>query len=140
MIWTILIIAVILYLGRFFFHLSKDNDDLANQSVDDKFSLMVNMINITAFHGQGHVIMLDKRSFNLYEDGANQIVNFHYSTGHLEITWKYKYFQKEVSYRKLFTHVRNTSSFEQGQMAKQMIAEMEVVIERHKAEVLANIH
>jgi hypothetical protein len=139
MIWTIVIVIVGYILIRFFIALSKDNDDLQGRTLDDKFDVIVNMINDAAFDGAGSVTTLDKREFNLYEDGQNQIIKFQYSTGHLTITWKYKYFQKEVVHKRQYNDVRNLSSFDQEKIGKQMISEMAMVVEKHKNDVIGGI-
>jgi hypothetical protein len=113
MVWIIVIAIVGIILFRFFSSLSKDNDDLQSRTLDDKFNVIVNMINDAAFNGGGSITRLDKKDFNLYEDGQNQIINFTYSTGHLTITWKYKYFQKEIVHERQFNDVRNLSLFDQ---------------------------
>lgn len=138
MIWTFLAVIVGYLLFKFFISLSKDNDDLQNLSLSEKFSVIVSILNEAAFNGLGTVTVLDKRSFNLYEDGQNQIIRFLYSTGHLTIIWKYKYFQKEVVHERQFNNVRNLSIFEQQKIAEQMIKEMVIVVEKHKIDVLGN--
>ena len=97
---------------------------------------MVNVLNDYAFNGNGGVTTLDKRSFNLYQEGQNQIINFLYSTGHLNITWKYKYFQKEFIHERQFTDVRNLSIFEQQRLSEILIKEMDTKIQNHKRLVL----
>lgn len=139
MIWAIVIAIVGFILIRFFIALSKDNDDLQGQTADKKFCVVVNMINDAAFAGQGTVTVQNKRMFNLYQDGQNQIISFLYSTGHLTITWKYKYFQKEVVHEKQFSNVRNLSLFEQQKIGEQMIDEMMVVVEKHQKNVIGGI-
>ena len=139
MIWIIVIVIVGFILIRFFISLSKDNYDLQGRTLDDKFNVIVNMINETAFGGRGSVTTLDKREFNLYEEGQNQIIKFHYSTGHLTITWKYKYFQKEVVHKRQFNYVRNLSIFDQQKIGEQMIKEMAITVERHKNNVIRDI-
>ena len=139
MIWIIVIVIVGFILIRFFISLSKDNYDLQGRTLDDKFNVIVNMINEAAFGGRGSVITLDKREFNLYEEGQNQIIKFHYSTGHLTITWKYKYFQKEVVHKRQFNYVRNLSIFDQQKIGEQMIEEMAITVERHKNNVVRDI-
>ncbi len=91
MIVTLVIAIVAVVLFRFFSDLNKDNDDLYGTTVHEKFSVVVDGINSEAFNGMGTIIQLDKKSFNLYDD-SNQIVHFMYSTGHLTITWKFKYY------------------------------------------------
>ena len=139
MIWIIVIVIVGFILIRFFISLSQDNYDLQGRTLDDKFNVIVNMINEAAFGGRGSVTTLDKREFNLYEEGQNQIIKFHYSTGHLTITWKYKYFQKEVVHKRQFNYVRNLSIFDQQKIGEQMIKEMAITVERHKNNVIRDI-
>ena len=139
MVWTIVIAIIGIILFSFFSSLSKDNDDLQGRTLPEKFNVIVNMINEAAFNGDGSVTTLDKREFNLYEDGQNQIIKFQYSTGHLTITWKYKYFQKEIVHERQFNDVRNLSLFEQQKIGEQMIREMAVVVERHKNNVIGGI-
>ena len=91
--WVIFILVIVgIVLFNFANDLNKDNYDLQHQNVHEKFATITGALNAFAFNGKGSVIPLDKRSYNLYEDGKNQIINFNYSTGHLTITWKYKYF------------------------------------------------
>lgn len=139
MIWTILIAIVIFFLARFFFDLGKDNYDLQDQSLEIKFQHLVNILNEAAFDGRGTVTKLNKRSFNLYQNGSNQIINFFYSTGHLTITWKYKYFQKEVVHEKQFNDVRNLSLFDQKSIAESIINEMSDVVSKHQNDILGSI-
>jgi len=140
MIWVIIIAAIIgIILFRFFSDLNKDNYDIENQNLSEKFSIIVSILNESAFDGYGTITILNKRSFNLYQDGKNQIVSFYYSTGHLTITWKYKYFQKEIVHEHQFNDVRNLSIFEQQNIAKQMIAEMNLIVDKHKKDVTSFI-
>lgn len=136
MIWVIVIGIIGFILFRFFTDLNKDNYDLQGQSLAEKFSVITTAINEAAYNGRGRVTTLDKRSFNLYEDGQNQIINFQYGTGHLTITWKYKFFQKEIVHEKQFNDVRNLSIFEQQKIADRMIIEMSQVVENHKNNVI----
>jgi len=136
MIWVIVIGIIVFILFRFLTDLNKDNYDLQGQSLAEKFKFTVESLNDSAYNGQGSVTTLDKRSFNLYEDGSNQIIQFVYGTGHLTITWKYKYFQKEVVHEKQFNDVRNLSLFEQQKIARIMIKEMAVVIANHQNNVI----
>ncbi len=136
MIWVIVIGIVGFILFRFFSDLNKDNADLQGQSLQEKFAVIVSSINEVAYGGMGKVTALDKRSFNLYQNGQNQIINFQYGTGHLTITWKYKYFQKEIVHEKQYNNVRNLSLFEQQKIADNMISEMEEVVENHKNNVI----
>ena len=136
MIWVIVIGIVVFVLFSFFSDLNKDNVDLQGQSLSEKFSVIVSSINEVAYGGMGKVTTLDKRSFNLYQNGQNQIINFQYGTGHLTITWKYKYFQKEIVHEKTYNNVRNISLFEQQKIADNLISEMDQVVENHKNNVI----
>ena len=139
MIWFILIVIVLFIVFKFMNDLNKDKYDLQSTSLDEKFKFVVNMLNEGVFNGNGNITKLDNRSFNLYEQGSNQIINFHYSTGTLTITWRYKYFQKEVVHTKDFYETRNLSIFEQQKIAEQMISEMIPIVENHKSNVMKDI-
>ena len=139
MTWVIIVLLVIAILGKFFWDYSKDNDDLNYQPLHEKFGVIVEMINQEAFNGLGTISKFDKREFNLYQDMQNQIIKFQYGTGNLTITWRYKYFQKEVVHERQFNNVRNLSLFEQQNIGEQIINEMIYVIEKHKINVLKNI-
>jgi tetratricopeptide (TPR) repeat protein len=136
MFWVILLIIIGVILFRFSSSLNDDKRDLQSKPLSEKFSLIVNLINEKAFKGDGSITVLSKRDFNLYKSGENQIVHFYYSTGHLTITWKYKYFQKEIIHEKQFNDVRNLSIFEQQKIAEEIIREMNEIIIAHKKNVM----
>lgn len=117
--------------------LNKDNTDLDGISLSDKFKIIVDELNLRAFNGRGDIILVDKRNFNLYEDGQNQIIQFEYSTGTLTIRWRFKYFHEEVIHEKHFHDARNLSASDQDMIASQMIEEMSQIIELHKKKVLS---
>ncbi len=119
----------------FFKDVSKDNADLQGQILNEKFKVIVAMVNQVAFQGLGKVNTIDKWEFNLYKQGENQIIHFFYGTGHLTITWKYKYFQKEVEHKRVFNNVRNLSIFEQEKIGRTMIEEMLHVVEKHQRDL-----
>lgn len=138
--WFIYIIIsiIIIFFVKLFINLSKDKEDLSGIKLADKFNVIVESLNDVAFNGEGELTYLEnKKHFNLYKQGSNQIINFLYSQGVLSITWKYKYFQKEMVYRKNLTNVRNLSIFQQQKIANGLIKEMSYKVEKHKAEVLA---
>ncbi len=139
MFWILFIVVVCYILFKFLNDLNKDKYDLEGKSLQEKFNIIVSAINNEAFNGEGEVTRLDKRSFNLYQQGSNQIVNFQYSTGTLTITWRFKYFQKEVVHKKDFYDVRNLSLFEQQKIADRMIEEMAEKVENHKLNVFRGI-
>jgi hypothetical protein len=136
MIWTFLIVLAAFIFISFLWDLNKDNDDLQGGNLKEKFNVIVYMLNDAAFDGFGKVTFLHKRSFNLYQDGTNQIITFAYSTGHLTISWRYKYFQKEMVHERQFNNVRNLSSFQQQRIAEAMIVEMAAKINQHQQNIL----
>jgi hypothetical protein len=136
MFWVIVVVVVVAYIGfNFFNSLNKDENELQHQSVSEKFAVIVNILNDAAFNGAADITPIDKREFNLY-DGSNQIIKFQYSTGSLTITWKYKYYQKEIVHERNFTESRNLSIFEQEKIANTMIMEMKQIVDKHKRDVL----
>jgi hypothetical protein len=141
MIWIIvlIVIAIFVIVIKVINDNSKDEADMQGDSLDKKFSVVVNILNDYAFNGKGRILDVEpktKWAFNLYDGDSNQIIKFLYFNGNLLIEWRYKYFQKEVIHKKRFDNVRNLSIFEQQQMAAAMIKEMEVVITNHKSNVL----
>ena len=133
---TIIIIAIVAFiLYKFISSLNKDNEVLNQQPLSQKFSVIVDLINKSAYNGQGDITVLDKRSFNLYCEDHNQIINFQYSTSSLTITWKYKWFNNEIVHSKDFNQVQNITIDGQNRIAHQMINEMSDVIENHKQKI-----
>jgi chaperonin cofactor prefoldin len=131
-----IIIVIAVVISRFIRDLNKDSRDLQNQSLAQKFSIIASAINDVAYRGKGQIMPLDKRSFNLYEEGQNQIIQFYYSTGSLTITWKYKYFQQEVVHTRDFYNVRKINVSGQQKIAESMINEMQKIIAKHQNNVL----
>lgn len=136
MMWFLIALGIGFVVYRYFSSMQQDSHELDNQSLSEKFRVIIDELNASAFNGKGSVTVHDKRNFNLYEDGQNQIIHFQYSTGILSVNWKYKYYQKEIEYKKDFNNVRNISIFEQKDIAEQIIKEVEVIISKHKSEVL----
>ncbi len=137
MIWGILAIALVI-VGSIAIKTGKDSEDLSGTTLDNKFNVLVNMLNQAAFNGEGTVRYVDKKLFNLYpQSSSNQLIEFLYSQGMLSITWKYKYFQKEMVYRKNLLNVRNLSLFDQERIGRALIEEMEHKINEHKNNVMS---
>lgn len=136
MFWIMIIALVLgLILLKFLADYKKDDHDLEDQTLEQKFSTIVQVINNAAFDGRGTITRIDKREFNLYEEGQNQLVKFRYGTGHLYLIWKFKYLQKEVVHERQIPDARNLSLFEQEDIANAMIKEMEEVVRKHKNQV-----
>lgn len=137
MIWTVLIIIVVLIIGSIAINTGKDTQDLAGKTLGEKFNVIVNMLNNAAFNGEGELKYFDSKHFNMYPpNGSNQVIEFLYSQGMLSVTWKYKYFQKEMVFRKNLTNARNLSLFEQERIGRGLINEMEQKVFEHKNSVL----
>lgn len=138
MIWFVIIGIIILGIGSIAIKTSKDSEDLAGTTLDNKFNVLVNMLNQAAFNGEGTVRYVDKKLFNLYpQSSSNQLIEFLYSQGMLSITWKYKYFQKEMVFRKNLLNVRNLSLFDQERIGRALIEEMEFKVNEHKNNVMS---
>jgi hypothetical protein len=135
MFWIILIVIVIIIAIFFLKDLNKDNSDLNGQTLAEKFKTTIDIINQSAFGGRGIVIPTDKRALNLYEEGQNQIIQFIYSTGHLTIIWRYKYYHNEVIHEMTFRDMRNLNLIQQKEIAERMISEMKFVVQKHQAKI-----
>lgn len=127
MTWIIIILIVGYILFHFLKDLNKDNQDLKNQNIYEKFKVLADNINQNAYQGQGNIRMHpnDKRSFHIYKPNAPQIIEFQYGTGHLTIIWRYKYLgDNEIVYEETLRNVRDISDEEQNTVSKQIISEM----------------
>lgn len=139
MILLIVFAIIGIVIVMFFVSMNRDKRDLFENPLDKKFSILIRMINEAAFDGKGDVTILSQRELNIYKNGANQIIQFLYSTGKLTVIWKYKYFQKEVVHERTFGKVRNLSVFEQKAIGESLLKEMGAIIEEHKQKVLTGI-
>ena len=137
-IMIIFIIGIILF--PFLHEVSKDRKDLYDQTLDEKFKTIVNVLNKSVFDLKGKVTRVNKREFNLFYSGlCYQRIYFFYSTGHLTIIWKFKYFQMEVVHERVFYDVRHTNADTQQRIGEVMIKEMIQVVENHKLKVLSGL-
>jgi internalin A len=132
MFWFVFIGLLVLgYLFKFFIDLNKDNEDLKEKSLEEKFGIIVNLLNQNVFNGQGETINVDKKEFNLGKRGSNSLVKFHYSTGHLTIIYKTLYLEKEFEFQKQYSDVRNISVLDQQRIGKEILDGVSEVIESH---------
>ena len=137
--WVLGILGIIGYIIiSFLMDLKKDDYDLQETTVAEKFKFIVRKLNEVVYHGEGKVTVLDARTFNLYAQGSNQIIQFFYATGSLTITWKYKYLQKEVVHERNVNDARNLSVLSQERIAENLIKEMGEVVRKHQIDVLIN--
>ena len=88
--------VVVYILFKFFSSLSEDSSELTRVPMPEKFETIIHLLNNSFFNGEGKINVLDKRTLNIYKENDNKIVFLDYSTGHLTLTMKYKWFQKET--------------------------------------------
>ena len=118
MIWGIIIAIVVVFIGSGLIQNSKDSQDLAGRKLEEKFNVIVNIINNAAFENEGVIKEYDNKHICLIKPGENQMIELMYNQGTLTIIWKYKYFQKELIHEKSFLNMRNLSIFEQEKLRK----------------------
>ncbi len=137
MFWVVLSLVIVIFvLTRFNMALNNDRKDLQSINVEEKFQVIANILNEHVFQNNADITEINPKSFLLSEEEKNQIIIFSYSTGNLTITWKYKYFQKELIHQKQYPGARNLSIFEQQQIANDIIKEMNIKIAKHKIDVM----
>jgi hypothetical protein len=136
MIWGIIIAIVVVFIGSGLIQNSKDSKDLAGRKLEEKFNVIVNIINNAAFANEGVIKEYDNKHICLIKLGGNQMIEFLYSQGVLAVTWKYKYFQKELIHKRSFLNMLNLTIFEQEKIAKGFVSEMNCKIEKHKELVM----
>jgi hypothetical protein len=133
--WIIIFIIIVGVLSPLIKKVSDDNIELHDQLLDKKFQVIVDVLNKAAFNMRGEITRINKRKFNIYETGQNQIIYFFYGFGNLTITWKFKYFQKEMVHQKIYHEVNDINAIAQQRIGEDMIKEMERAIDRHKNNV-----
>ena len=122
MILGIIIAIVVVFIGSGMIQNSKDSQDLAGRKLEEKFNVIVNIINNAAFENKGVIKEYNKKHIYLIKRGGNQMIELMYNQGTLTINWKYKYFQKELIHKKSFLNMRNLSIFEQEKIAEGFIS------------------
>jgi len=123
MIWIIIGGVIIIVLIKFVKSLNDDNQELSQTALTDKFSVLASELNFLIFNNDGKIHQVNKRMFNLYS-GGNQIVQFHYSSSHLTITWRKKsYSGQEFVYENQYDYLRDVTSEQQIQIAKHFYLE-----------------
>ncbi|MEO6150854.1 MAG: hypothetical protein ABIN95_03060 [Mucilaginibacter sp.] len=127
-----LAVAAIVY---FFKTAKKTRLDIKQEDLYQKFKLITDTLNASAFENKGHVIKLNNHSYNLYKEGASQLLNFAADADSLTITWRYKHLKRETKHERTFHNVSSLSAVEQEKLALGLIGEMNVVVERLQAAV-----
>lgn len=129
---AIILTLLIIFLGKILLNNQKDRKDLIGRTLAEKFSVIVNSINNTAFDGEGKIKHIKKNRFNLHQETSDDIVDFLYSQGMLSITWKYSYLEKEMVYKRKLSNARNLSLLEQDDRVQSVIRGMKQKIQEHK--------
>ncbi len=132
MLWIILIAVIGMSIIGFLRGMNKDNEDLQGQTLSEKFSVMVDLINQEIFNGMGHVEEHGKRDFTLYAPGFPHTLYFLYGAGNLRVEWRAVLFGQKYMISKEFHNLRDVTDKEQEQMAF-------TLAQRFQQEVMKNI-
>lgn len=124
LIFLLIIFILALIFVPFTRQLIKDKEELSRNPINKKFEILVGVINDTMFNGKGEITLFEDnpRLMNLIsENRSNMLIQFYYSTGNLTIILNYKYLQKELVHKELFSDLRNISIFMQRNIANEFI-------------------
>lgn len=137
---VILIIVLIfaLLIVPFTRQMVKDKEELAQNPINKKFEVLVGVINEAMLNGKGELALFDDdpKAMNLMSDDMqNMLIQFYYSTGHLTIILKYKYFHNELIFKKEFYNLRNATIFAQRDVANEFIELSKKKIAEHQQKV-----
>lgn len=113
-----------------------DSSDLHGTTLDRKFHKIVALLNEVAYQGQGSVTRHSDSSFQLYQQGKNQIILFSYKNRSLSITWKYKFFQREMIFERTLVDAHSMDEKAQTFVAQKLIEEMGERVMRHQQVVM----
>ena len=138
-----IILLIILFLAALLFvpfarQLAKDKMELAANPINEKFGILVGIINDALLAGGGEVTLFDDnpKLMNLFsKDQANILIQFFYGTGNLTITLNYKYYQRELVFKKEFYHLREASIYQQKDVANEFIELCQKKIMEHQRKV-----
>lgn len=128
----VILSSIIIY----FYFYTKNKNILESISPSKKFYKTTEILNKYVFAENGH-INEKEAIFQLYEEKMNHLIDFEFHTCNLIITWRYKYYQKEMIYTKIFKNVDNITVFQTQNIAKTLITEMEKKIHEHKMKIFA---
>lgn len=135
----IIILIVALVFLPFLSNLMKDSKDLETP-LEERFRLLISRVNQAFMGGMGTVNHGESRRLvYLFNDNmANMVIQFYYSTGHLTVILKYKYFQQELIFKKVFYNMRNPSIFDQEDSSNAFIEEGKAKMKAHQTKVFGN--
>ena len=140
MCWTILIFAVSIAIISIFTAIQKKEETLSAQTLQDRFSVMIDMLNSFAFDGKATIGTISEHSFNLYRPDEHQVINFSYHKGTLTITWRYPYHEKEIIHSLNLPKARYISFFQQEKLVDRFIDEMIGIVQDYKYKILNNFN
>jgi len=125
MIWIVIILIIVgVIIVRFAIAVNKDNSELNKEPLDKKFNALFHELINEIYQGNGKVRIIDERALNLYSDGALQIVQVFYSTGHITLTWRKRDFRRgELVFEKQYNNVRDLSYPQQRELAQSFVKE-----------------
>lgn len=129
---VIIVLLLYQFLIRYMKELRIDKEELKDQNIYDKFSILIDGLNEYCYSNNGKVTILDNANANVYAVGSNQIVLFQYNAGMLTIEWKYKHYQREMVYRRSFSNIRNVTKVGQEGVLKLVIEEFNEKLKIHK--------
>lgn len=122
----------------FLINQSKDNQELAEKTLEEKFSVIINHVTDYAFDGEYQIKQISKKHIMIFHrEISNQMIELLYNQGVLTILWKYKYFQKEMKFEKHLNNVRNLSLFEQEKIGTSIVGLMNIKVIKFKEEVIS---
>lgn len=123
---------VIKFLIRYVRETRIDKEELKDQNIYDKFSILIDGLNEYCYSNNGKVTIFDDANANVYAVGSNQIVLFQYNVGMLTIEWKYKHYQREMIYRRSFPNIGNVTKEGLNGVLKLVIEEFNEKLKIHK--------
>jgi len=74
MIWGIIIAIVVVFIGSGLIQNSKDSQDLQGRKLEEKFHVIVNIINKAAFENEGLIKEYDNKHICLIKLGKNKMI------------------------------------------------------------------
>ena len=136
-IFIIIVIGFFIFrtISKFRSELKEDNQELQKQNLEDKFRYLIDGLNEYCYQGQGKITKIDKQTLSIYKENSCQIVNLLYGTGILTITWKFKYFQQEMTYKRNLNNARQPSTEWQKNALNLVISEFLEQYKKHEEKV-----
>lgn len=131
---VVLIVGLIIY--KYLTAIDKDKKELKTELLKDKFWYLINDLNYLAFDGDGVIIEKDSRTVVIAVQGANQIIELFYATGHLDIIWMMKIEDnQDVIYKKTHNYVRELDATAQKEIARETINFVESYFDLHAGDI-----